>query len=53
LSVHPNVDEAWIVSTVREFAEALDSPELVTDLVKLFRKHAPTKIDKKARSRKR
>lgn len=53
LSAHPNVDETWIVSTVREFAEALDSPELVTDLVKLFRKHAPKKVEKKARSRKR
>lgn len=53
LSAHPNVDEMWIVATVREFAEALESPELVTDLVKLFRKHAPKKVEKKARSRKR
>jgi hypothetical protein len=50
LSAHPDVDEEWIVSTVREFAEALDSPELVTDLVKLLRKRAPTKVKKKARS---
>jgi hypothetical protein len=53
LSVHPGVDETWIVSTVREFAEALDSPELVIDLVKLFRKRGPAKVEKKPRSRKR
>ncbi|UQA61764.1 hypothetical protein [Polyangium aurulentum] len=53
LSAHPNIDEEWIVSTVREFAEALDTPELVTDLVKLFRKRAPAKVTKKARTRKR
>lgn len=53
LSAHADVDEKWVVSTVREFAEALDSPELVTDLVKLLRQRTPTKVKKKARPRKR
>jgi hypothetical protein len=53
LGAHPNVDEKWIVSTVREFAEALGSPELVTDLVKLLRKRVPVKAGKKARPRKK
>ena len=53
LTAHPGVDEKWVVATVREFAEALDSPELVTDLVKLFRKRGPAKIVKKPRSPKR
>lgn len=50
LRAHPDVDEKWIVGTVREFAEALDSPELVADLVKLLRARAPAKTKKKARS---
>lgn len=54
LSAHPNIDEKWVVSTVREFAEALDSPELVTDLEELLRKkRAQPKAEKKVRSRKR
>ena len=52
LNAHPHVDEAWVVSKVREFAEALDSPELVTDLAKLFRERVPVKSRKKARARK-
>ncbi|WP_437910797.1 hypothetical protein WME95_24215 [Sorangium sp. So ce327] len=53
LSAHADVDEKWVVSTVREFAEALDAPELVTDLVKLLSQRTPMKVKKKTRPRKR
>jgi predicted nucleotidyltransferase len=53
LGAHPEVDEKWVLSVVREFAEALEAPELMTDLVDVFRKRAPTKRTKKSRPRKR
>ncbi len=52
LSVHGDIDEKWVISTIREFADALDSPDLLTDLVKLLRQRTPTKLKKKTRARK-
>lgn len=58
LSAHALIDEKWVTSTLREFAEALDTPEIVTDFVKLLRQRArmkvksPTKAKKKSRVRK-
>ena len=51
LSAHPRVDEAWVVATVRAFAEVLDAPELVTDLEALLRRRAPAKGEKAKRPR--
>jgi hypothetical protein len=53
LRVHPVVDEAWLLSTVREFAEALDSPEILTDLVRLLGEREAVKPKKKPRARRR
>lgn len=58
LSAHAKLDEKWVTSTLHAFAEALDTPEIVTDFLKLLRRRVPTKvksateIKKKGRSRK-
>lgn len=51
LSAHPRIDEAWVVSTVREFAEVLEAPELVTDLEALLRRRTPAKVEKTKKPR--
>lgn len=55
MSTHPDVDEAWVVATVRAFAEMLEAPEILTDLEKLLHRGAPVAgaKKKKARPRKR
>ena len=58
LNAHVKIDEKWVTSTLRAFAEALDAPEIVTEFVKLLRQRVPTKgksateVKKKGRSRK-
>lgn len=47
LGVHPGIDRTWVISAVREFAELLDAPELLTDLVQLLDRHAPRPRGKK------
>jgi hypothetical protein len=51
LSAHPRIDEAWIVSTVRAFAEVLEAPELVADLEALLRRRPSTAVAKTKKPR--
>jgi hypothetical protein len=51
LSMHAQIDEKWITSTLREFAEALDTPEIVTDFVKLLRQRAPMKVKRPTKAK--
>lgn len=53
LNAHPNMDIERVLTTVREFAEALDAPEIVDDLVRLLPKSPPRKPKRTSRSRKR
>ena len=47
LAAHPRIDRAFVLSTVREFAEAIEAPELLDDLAELLHRRTPTAPGKK------
>lgn len=49
LEAHPEVDASQILTTVREFAEVLEMPEIVEDLVRLLPKKPPLRAPKAPR----
>lgn len=50
LDAHPNLDRERIRRWVREFAEALDMPELLVDVEKLLERGAPQRPRRKSRT---
>jgi hypothetical protein len=51
LDTHPIIDEKWILSTVQEFADLLDAPEIIKDLKKLMRTRLNKATPKRTRKR--